>query len=239
MENEKSVLKPGNFLPYEHGPVMRERFDRQNEVIILQRKHVDFVFIGDSLTEAWNLDTCFGDSDKYRVNRGIGGDRPLLIAKRFEADALQLKPDYIHLMAGINETWVLDDEASQGRMEEVIDEAKVRILAGLTTMLDMAAERGMKVVLASIVPTNIPLHRPGSPTNRLRNVMLLELNGRLREIALKSDLIYVDYHAAMVGEDGISLREELTEDGIHLREAGYAVLSSVMKDTLKSKGIAV
>lgn len=38
----------------------------------------------------WDLQLYFRESDKKMINRGIEGDTPLFIAKRFEADVIQL-----------------------------------------------------------------------------------------------------------------------------------------------------
>ena len=39
------------------------------------------------------------------LNRGIGGNRTVDLRQRWQADALDLKPDWISIMIGINDTW--------------------------------------------------------------------------------------------------------------------------------------
>lgn len=65
---------------------------------------MDIVFIGDSITEGWDVRREFGDLGNT-VNRGISGDVIDIIEKRFAADVLQLKPRVAVINGGVNNTF--------------------------------------------------------------------------------------------------------------------------------------
>ena len=39
------------------------------------------------------------------VNRGVSGDRCQNLLERYQKDILEVKPDYLSIMIGINDTW--------------------------------------------------------------------------------------------------------------------------------------
>jgi lysophospholipase L1-like esterase len=43
--------------------------------------------------------------------------------------------------------------------------------------------------------------------------------------------MYLDYYSAMIGEDG-SLRHDLTNDGLHANEKGYAVMAPLAEQAI-------
>ncbi|KQQ00525.1 MULTISPECIES: SGNH/GDSL hydrolase family protein [unclassified Rathayibacter] len=78
------------------------------------------LFIGDSITDAGRrtdpsghlgagyvrrLATITADSNIDIVNRGIGGDRICDLRRRWQQDCLQLTPDIVTILVGVNDTW--------------------------------------------------------------------------------------------------------------------------------------
>ena len=68
------------------------------------------MFIGDSITEYWELNAYFRNSDQLIINRGIAGDTTKYLKKRFYVDAVQLKPKYCILGIGINDSIELEGD---------------------------------------------------------------------------------------------------------------------------------
>lgn len=85
-----NVIRPGSLSVTAAADSQRMNFDSRNEQIITQKVRINDVFIGDSNIRYWDLQLYFRESDKKMINRGIEGDTPLFIAKRFEADVIQL-----------------------------------------------------------------------------------------------------------------------------------------------------
>lgn len=57
------------------------------------------------------------------------------------------------------------------------------------------------------------------------------LNHWLRDLANESGFTFVDYHAAMVNENG-GLRSEFTRDGVHPNRRGYAAMRQALEPLL-------
>ena len=98
----ESYITPGTFGSAPTADNFRTLFDILNEQIIYRRREVDFVFLGDSIFQHWDLDLWFSP-DKYKVNRGIGGDMSRYMLLRSEADVFQLHPHRAIVMAGTND----------------------------------------------------------------------------------------------------------------------------------------
>src|SRR5579862_2838998 len=85
-----AIVRPGEFGLAVAADSRRYVFDMHNEALIVREVPVAAVFIGDSITDMWALDTFFRARDGLVVNRGIGGDRTPFVRRRLEADVLQL-----------------------------------------------------------------------------------------------------------------------------------------------------
>jgi lysophospholipase L1-like esterase len=224
------IVRPGFFGIAASADNRRSIFDIHNEVLLAKRSPIDAVFIGDSITDMWPLDAYFaGGSGGQIVNRGIGGDRTPFLRRRFEADALQLNPPLIVLLIGVNNTWDLDlwETPVLIRTPEDIE---AEIVADVHAMVATARERETDIALCSILPTNIPL----LATDAARNRLIAGANRRLREIATTHSAIYVDYHSQMVSTDGLTLRPDLADDGLHPHVLGYEIMASALLEALSA-----
>ena len=90
-----------------------------NKMIVI-KEHSKVLFQGDSVTD-WHRDrddiTSMGDSyvktmheylSKFNiqvVNKGIAGNKVNNLLERYEADFKNIKPDYIFILIGVNDTW--------------------------------------------------------------------------------------------------------------------------------------
>ena len=64
---------------------------------------VDIAFIGDSLTDGYDVERYYPE---YKVeNRGIGGDRITDLLGRMGKDILTVKPDVMSILIGVNDVW--------------------------------------------------------------------------------------------------------------------------------------
>ena len=61
------------------------------------------IFIGDSITDGYPLDSYYGDLNLKTYNRGIGGDRTSGVYRRLKVSLYDLKPTKVILMIGIND----------------------------------------------------------------------------------------------------------------------------------------
>jgi lysophospholipase L1-like esterase len=193
-------------------------FDYWNEEIIREGARVATVFMGDSITELWDVNTYFQPPPgEIEANRGISADMAYIMVKRFEADVVQLHPRNVVILAGTND---VDDVTKRKKSDEQIIAS---IIESCTGMIDQAQAAGINVFLCSILPTNSAYAwhatRPG---------VRVRVNEQLRELCRAKGCIYVDYHSAMTDEKG-DLRMDLSSDGIHANFAGLRVMADRLK----------
>jgi len=176
------------------------------------------VFMGDSVTDMWRLETYF--PGKSYVNRGIGGQTTPQMLVRFRQDVLALAPKVVVILAGTN-----DIAGNTGPMS--IDD----ITANLSSMAELARAHGVRVVLASVLPVHnytpqSELTYPLRPLDKIR-----EINRWMERYCAAGGPIYLDYFSAMVDDKG-ALRRELAEDGLHPGPAGYAIMARLAEGAI-------
>jgi len=229
------LIKPGNFGLAVAADTRRGVFDAHNESLLAKHIPVDAVFIGDSITDMWAIDAYFQGTQGMLVNRGIGGDITPYVRRRFAADVLQLRPRLVVLKIGVNNFWDLDTwwDASLLRTPQEIAEG---IITDISAMVKDALTHNMQVALCSILPTNIPFNS----NTAIRNQTIQQVNERLKHIAHElQNIVFVDYHSHFVAEDGLTLRDDLADDGLHPHTLGYEIMASVLLDTLMEANISI
>lgn len=185
------------------------------------------VFMGDSITDGWNLATGF--PGKPYVNRGIGGQTTAQMLVRFYPDVIALKPAVVAIFAGTN-----DIAGNNG------PQTMVMVQQNIMAMVELAKVHGIRVVLCALTPvTDAKVAAPergGGAINQTRQrppADILRLNAWLKAYAGEVGAVFADYHAATVAADGM-LRAELTNDGLHPNAAGYQVMQPVIVAALEA-----
>jgi lysophospholipase L1-like esterase/dienelactone hydrolase len=174
------------------------------------------VLMGNSITEFWSsLDSSFFAGKPY-INRGISGQTTSQMLVRFRADVLDLKPAVVVIKAGVN-----DIAQNTGPI------SLEAIFANIVTMVELAQAHQIKVIIASVLPAYDFPWRPGlEPANKV-----IQLNTRLKNYALKNNLVYLDYFSAMVDERQ-GLKAAYSEDGVHPNLAGYKVMEPLLEKAI-------
>ena len=174
------------------------------------------VFMGDSITDNWQQPRFGGFfPGKPYVDRGISGQTTPQMLVRFRPDVIDLKPKVVVLLAGTNDiagnTGPMTNEEIEGNLE---------------TMSELAQAHGIRVVLASLLPTSAYHTAAGAiPQTTLRPLArITALNAWLKGYAASHGHVYLDYFSAMVDAAGV-LREELSADDLHPNAQGYAVMA--------------
>lgn len=186
---------------------------RAANAALLQKPRV--VFIGDSITEGWAKSDHELFTDAV-IGRGIGGQTTPQILLRFYQDVISLHPRVVHIMAGTND---LAGNTGPSTEQAVKD--------NLMAMVQLAQVNKIRVVLASIPPASAFPWRSG-----LRPAaQIVKLNNWLRGYALQSGSRYADYYKLLADPEG-GFRAELSNDGVHPNQAGYALMSGIARNAI-------
>lgn len=177
------------------------------------------VLLGDSLTEAWPYaDPALFASGSF-VSKGVGGQTSAQVLARFERDVVALDPAVVVILAGTN-----DVAENQGPTPP---EAT---LANLEAMAVRARAAGIRVVLATLPPAaDIPWRRGLCPGPKI-----VALNEGIRALAVATGAVLLDFHTALLdqADPSLGMKRALTEDGVHLNAAGYAVMRPLLENAV-------
>ncbi|MDX3899257.1 MAG: GDSL-type esterase/lipase family protein [Sphingobium sp.] len=190
---------------------------RADNIRLLARPQAerDVVFMGDSITQNWALaDPAFYSGG--RVNRGISGQTTPQMLVRFPADVLALHPRVVHIMAGTN-----DVAGNTG--PTTLD----TIVGNIHAMVVLAKAAGIRVVLAATPPSA----GFNWATELKPALVIAALNVRLREVAAREHVTFVDYGAILATPDG-ALKPQYTFDGTHPNSNGYAAIAPLARQTI-------
>lgn len=172
------------------------------------------VFMGDSITEGWGQKATASAPGEFfpgkpYVNRGISGQTTPQMLVRFRQDVINLKPKVVVLLAGTND---IAENTGKTTLEDISN--------NIASISDLARANGIRVVLCSVLPASDFHWRPGlTPAPKIR-----ALNEWIKEYAAKNGFVYVDYYSSMTNSEG-GLRAELSPDGVHPNQAGYAIMA--------------
>jgi lysophospholipase L1-like esterase len=174
------------------------------------------VFYGDSITDAWGRERGSFFPGKPYVNRGISGQTTPQMLVRFQQDVVHLKPAVVVILAGAN-----DIAGNTGpSTPEMIED-------NFVSMVAIAKQSGIKVVIASILPARrYPWKHELRPVEEIRS-----MNRWLKDFCGKNGLVYLDYYDSLADADG-GMREGLSVDGVHPTAQGYAVMTPLAEQAI-------
>lgn len=194
-----------------------ERFREDNAKLAAPRTCDDrVVFMGNSITQGWIDMIPEFFAGRHYINRGIGGQTTPQMLIRFRQDVIHLRPKVVVILAGIND---IAGNTGPSSLEMIED--------NLHSMTELAQANGIEVVLCSVLPALDFPWRPGmDPAGKV-----VELNKRIEAYASIKGAVYCDYFTAMVDERN-GLPAELSDDGVHPNEAGYAIMAPLVEKAI-------
>jgi lysophospholipase L1-like esterase len=181
-----------------------ETYKKENE--LYDDYEVDIVFLGDSLTDGYDVKAYYSE---YLVsNRGIGGDTTIGLENRLEVSAYELKPKVIVMLIGAN------------NMSEMFTNYE-DILKGFKENLP-----NTKIVILSLTAMG------GEHWGR-KNELAAYNNVKIKKYAIKYGYYYVDLFTPLFDEDKGEVYDGYTIDGGHFTKEGYDVVTSIVKPVVK------
>lgn len=175
------------------------------------------VLMGDSITEFWlQIHSEFFEGKPY-LDRGISGQTTAQMLIRFRQDVIQLQPDAVVLLAGVNDI--------AGNTGPTTPE---KIFGNITSMVELAKANAIKVILCSILPANDFYWRP----NDKAAATIIQLNQLIKSYADKHHIPYVDFHAVMADASN-GLSKEFSNDGVHPNLKGYQIMEPLLEKAIQ------
>ncbi len=168
---------------------------------------VDVAFLGDSLTDGYNVKEYY---PQYLVsNRGIGGDTTLGLEERISVSLYDLKPKVAVMLIGAN------------NMDSMFDNYE-KLLKGFEQNLP-----NTKIVLLSLTSM-------GKEWGR-KNQLAAYNNVKIKLLAEKYGYEYVDLYSALFHLESGEIYPEYTTDGGHLTALGYEVLTKEITPAIEKQ----
>ena len=205
---------------------------------------IRFLFQGDSITEAGRDKVNLGSlgngyvamiserlnaekCEEYEIiNRGIGGDCVISLIDRMKNDMIDLKPDIMSVLVGVNDVWheVRDHigfstETYEELYDHLISEVKKALPDIHIVIMEPFVLRNAEWTEEYWEAFNVAVHEKGQAARRVakqNNLLFVPLQGKINELAQKMSNEYV------------------LRDGIHPTQAGHELIFQELYCTLKS-----
>jgi lysophospholipase L1-like esterase len=186
------------------------RYGSENAELRLKPGERRVVFLGDEITEKWGTGKTKFFPGKPYLNRGITRQTTAQMLVRFRQDVIALTPKAVVIEAGTNDLASVMGPSTEGTMADFF-----------MSMVELAQFHGIKVVLASVTPVCDCFQKM---TARRPPGKIIGLNGWLKEYAVKSGSVYLDYFSVLA--DGRFMKKDLTVDGLVPNDAGYEKMAA-------------
>ena len=190
-------------------------FDKEN----MELKNI--VFVGDSLTEGFDLKKFF--PEYQTLNRGIVSDTIGTLEKdrgvinRLDNSVFDCNPECVFILIGVNDIGDLVRNGSPSL--DIMEEGYDKILAEIKKNMPE-------------LPVYIQSCLPATGKYAKLNPYILDLNERIIKLSKKYDYPYIDIFPLFCDDKG-ELKEEITRDGIHLKDGGYEIWAGKIKPVME------
>lgn len=187
----------------------------EEELNTLKNNYTNYVFLGDSITEYYDLEKYFPDIPI--VNSGVAGDTTSDILDDMKGRVYDYNPSKVFILIGTN------DLSRDKTNEEIFSNIKEIINKIRTT------KKSTEIYVESIYPVNREM---SDAVGSRENSDIEEINTMLEEYCNDEDIIYINTYNELLDDDG-NLKEEYSTDGLHLSDEGYEIVTETLKEYLQ------
>jgi len=191
-------------------------YEKQNSEVAKRPRAVLF---GDSITRNWvRYDKQWLDQHNF-IGRGISGQTTMQLLSRIRPDVIELKPDYMVLLIGIN-----DIARNNGHI------SVEHVFGNIVSMVELAQHNGIKPVMCTLCPAGEIgwRKRIGDPRPQIA-----QLNELIKAYTAEHGIPLVDYNSALRTPEG-ALQPDYASDAVHPNLAGYKVMERALMSVLES-----
>lgn len=205
-------------------PLSRATHDRHKKFLeVVAKGEGDVIFIGDSITQAWDgnkktWDEAFG---KFKpVNLGISGDQTGHVLWRLtEGKEIEpLKPKLAVIMIGTNNTGAHTAEQIAGGIKAIIAELQKQ-------------KPDTKILLLGVFPRAGGVEKGADAPKDKLNPKIKAINDIIAKYADDKKVFYKDIGAKFLTADG-TLERKVMPDLLHLSGDGYKIWAEAIKDDI-------
>lgn len=176
-----------------------------------------YLFLGDSITNQYDVDKYYPELNV--VNSGINGHTTDDILGDLKNRVFQHNPTDVILLIGINQ--VHSDE-----VEHIVDDT-IDIITKIKEH-----DENIEIYVESIYPVNTVME--GSLAKGKDNNKVKIINEKMKQYCEENNIAYIDVYNDLLDENG-NLKEEYTEDGLHVNSEAYKIITSKIKEVINTK----
>lgn len=181
-------------------------------------KKENIVFLGDSITEFYNIRSFYGEKFPG-INSGTSGKKAYELKGELEKKVYQYNPTKIILMIGTN-------DLSHRSNEEIVND-----ITSIVKRIHKNRKKA-KIYVESIYPVN----NNARENKKIKSWMVAErsnariqiINSLLEKNSKDLDYTYINMYDELSDENA-DLKEEYTIDGLHISEQGYEKITKKIK----------
>jgi len=146
------------------------------------------------------------------LNRGISGNRAVDLAGRWQADCLDLRPDWVSILIGVNDCWRRFDSNDPTRTEVFFKHCR--------DILERTRNQGIGVILCE------PFVLPCPPDREAWRVDLDPKIHAVRKLACEFEAILVPFDGIFASHSTIQPPAFWAADGVHPTLPGHALMAA-------------
>ena len=184
------------------------------------------LFQGDSITDCNRKSKNQGLGDGYVyliskelenheiINRGISGNRISNLKKRWVRDAININPDILTILIGINDVWhmhLFKKRFSIDKFEKTYRE-----------LLDLMLEKNPKLKIILMTPFNLEMGVYRKAWNKEFN----QIMDVCHKLAIEYRLHFINLHETIQIASYTTKPEELLYDGVHPTPIGHEIIKN-------------
>jgi lysophospholipase L1-like esterase len=173
------------------------------------------------VSQVWALlNAVYPESKVKVVSTGINGHRVTDLAERWQTDVIDLNPDWVSVMIGINDVWRNFD--ADNHMDQV-DLSRYEEILGALVGMTRGLVKGMVVMSPFFLETNT--------ADPMRSAVD-EYSAASKRVAAKHDVLFADVQAAFDRFLEAQPTQFLSIDRVHVNTVGHMIIARSFLDAV-------
>lgn len=169
-----------------------------------------YVNLINALVQAWKP-----EANLTVLNTGISGDTIRHLKARWQTDVIDLKPDYLSIMIGVNDVWRKFDNPNNPEMAVPVDE----YIAIYKELISGTKNKVRKIILIT------PFLSEKDKNEPMMNLLLNYISA-VKELAKENDFLLVDMQEGFDKYlDGGMDPKMIAEDRVHPSQTGAMIIA--------------